>query len=145
MLGLRHVGIVVRDMDKALDFYQGLLKLKIVKKNDENSEFINKICGIKDSRLNTIKLSARDGNLIELLYFVSPTAKKIKSGGLSGLGLSHVSFTVKNITKEYNRLKKAGVFFNSRPQTSPDGYAKVVFCRDYEGNYIELVEVLRAK
>ena len=32
--------------------------------------------------------------------------------------------------------------FNSSPQISPDGYAKVVFCRAPEGTMIELVEVL---
>jgi hypothetical protein len=46
------------------------------------------------------------------------------------------------LNAEYNRLKDEGVSFNSPPQLSPDGYAKVTFCRAPEGTFIELVEVL---
>ena len=43
----------------------------------------------------------------------------------------------------YNRLVEAGVYFNSPPQLSPDGFAKVTFCKDPDGSLIELVEELR--
>ncbi len=58
-------------------------------------------------------------------------------------GFTLIAFTVDDLDREYERLRAAGVAFNARPQTSPDGYAKVTFCRDPEGNLIELVEVLR--
>jgi hypothetical protein len=35
-----------------------------------------------------------------------------------------------------------GIDFNAPPQQAPDGGAKVTFCCDPEGNFLELVEVL---
>jgi catechol 2,3-dioxygenase-like lactoylglutathione lyase family enzyme len=145
MKGVRHVGIVVTDMEKALSFYHGLLGLKIVKDAKESSAYIDTVCGMKNAIVKTVKLATDDSSLIELLHFISPLDVNTKTKGLNNIGFSHVSFTVDDIEEEYKRLKKLGVYFNSPPQFSPDGYAKVVFCRDMEGNFIELVEVLKVK
>lgn len=137
----RHVGIVVSDLNAALYFYRDLLGLKIVKESDESGNFIETIQGIKGVNVKTIKMECEDGNLIELLYFKSHL-KKAKERPFPEIGASHVAFTVKNLEKEYERLKGFGIFFNSSPQISPDGYAKVTFCKDPDGTLIELVEVL---
>jgi catechol 2,3-dioxygenase-like lactoylglutathione lyase family enzyme len=143
MKGIRHTGIVVKDMEGALYFYRDLLGFKIVKKMQESGNYIDTVCGVKNVSVTTIKLSADDNNLIELLYFLSPVSKSdavVK--GLTDKGFTHISFTVENIDAIYDYLRKAGIHFNSSPQVSSDGYAKVAFCRDPEGNFIELVEVL---
>ena len=44
--------------------------------------------------------------------------------------------------KIYLDLLELGLKFNKNPQRSPDGKAKVCFCRDYDGTLIELVEEL---
>lgn len=142
MKGLRHVGIVVKDMEKALYFYRDLLGFKIVKKMQESGNYIDALCGVKNISVITVKLSADDNNSIELLYFNSPVSKNNEARGLTDTGFSHISCTVKNIDAIYERLSKTGIRFNSLPQVSSDGYAKVVFCRDPEGNFIEFVEML---
>lgn len=142
MKEIRHVGIVVKDMEKALYFYRDLLGFKIVKKMQESGNYINTVCGVKNISVITVKLSADDNNLIELLCFLSPVSKNDTAKGLIDAGFSHISCTVENIDAIYDRLSKAGICFNSFPQVSSDGYAKVAFCRDPEGNFIELVEVL---
>jgi catechol 2,3-dioxygenase-like lactoylglutathione lyase family enzyme len=142
MKGIRHAGIVVKDMEKALYFYRDLLGFKIVKKMQESGNYIDTICGVKNTSVITVKLSADDNNLIELLYFISPVSKNNAAKSLTDAGFSHISCTVKNIDDIYGRLSKAGICFNSLPQVSSDGYAKVAFCLDPEGNFIELVEVL---
>jgi len=143
MIGIRHAGLVVKDLKEALHFYRDLLGFKIVKKMVESGEYINVVCATKDTKVMTVKLAAGDNNLIELLCFFPPLASKVNFKKFNTPGFSHISCTVKNIEKEYKRLKEAGIRFNSLPQESPDGYAKVVFCRDPEGNFIELVEVLK--
>lgn len=145
MKGFRHVGIVVRDMERALYFYRDLLGFKIVKKIQESSNYIDAVCGVKNISVITVKLSADDSNLIELLYFISPVSKKISAKGLTEVGISHISCTVENVDAVYDCLSKAGIHFNSPPQVSPDGYAKVAFCQDPEGNFIELVEALESR
>lgn len=139
MKAVRHVGIVVKDLKGALRFYNDILGLKIQRKTLEEGKYIDKVMALKGVKVRTIKMSADDGNLIELLCFESHPVKVLKRG-ISDPGFSHVAFTVEDIDCEYKRLKGRRVWFNSLPQTSPDGRAKVLFCRDPEGNIIELVE-----
>ena len=138
---IRHTGIVVSDLHKSLHFYRDLLGFEIVKDNIESGDYIDFVLSLKNVSVKTIKMKAPDGNLIELLYFKSHP-KKPKNIDISDLGCSHIAFTVGNVEKEYKRLLGEGVTFNSNPKISPDGYAKVVFCRDPDGVWIELVEVL---
>jgi catechol 2,3-dioxygenase-like lactoylglutathione lyase family enzyme len=136
------VGIVVSDLNKALYFYQHLLGLKIVRQMNESGPYIDKVSGLKGVHVTTAKLAAGDGTLVELLRFNSHPHKTPGEKDMCEIGVSHVAFTVGNLDAEYTRLLGAGVRFNSPPQTSPDGYAKVAFCRDPDCSPIELVEVL---
>ena len=138
---IRHTGLVVSDLKKGLHFYRDLLGLKVFKNRHESGRYIDLIFGIKNANVKTIKLSAADGSLIELLYFPSYRKKYFRKK-IYEIGFSHVAFTVKEIDKEYKRLLKAGVEFHSPPQFSPDGYAKVAYCRDFDHNPVELVQVL---
>ncbi len=79
--------------------------------------------------------------LIELLKYHSHPAEQ-KTREIYEIGISHIAFTVDDLDFEYERLKDKGIQFNSPPQLSLDGYAKVTFCRVPEGTLIELVEVL---
>lgn len=142
MKHIRHTGIVVTNLKKSLHFYQDLLGLRIVKRMNESSDYIDKISGLSNVRVTTVKMSAKDGNLIELLYYHSHPRNAPAKKEIYDIGISHVAFTVENLDKEYKRLSKANVQFNSSPEVSPDGYAKVVFCKDPDGNLIELVQVL---
>lgn len=139
---IRHTGIVVSDLEQALHFYVDLLGLKVTKRMDESGEYIDNISGLKNVRVTTVKMAAEDGNLIEILYYHSHQRKSAKNRETCETGISHIAFTVENVDAEYERLSKAGVPFNSTPQKSPDGYARVTFCRDPDGTLIELVEML---
>ncbi len=138
---IRHTGIVVSNLDKTLHFYRDILGLKIKREMIESGKYIDSLSGLKEVRVKTIKMSADDGNLIELLYYGSHPRKSINRD-ICDIGYSHIAFTVENLGYEYKRLKEKGIKFNCTPQISPDGKAKVVFCRDPEGNLIELVEEL---
>lgn len=143
MKAIRHIGIVVSDLDKALYFYRDLLGLKIVKDMNESGDYIDKISDLKGVQVRTVKMAADDGNLIELLFYSSHLDRSDKKRPINQFGCSHVAFTVENLDEEYKRLTQAGIGFSAPPQHSPDGYAKVTFCKDPDGSHIELVEVLR--
>ena len=140
MKQVRHTGIVVRDLNRALRFYRDLLGLKVVKSKDESGRYISAVTGIKGTKIRTVKMAADDGNLVELVYFYNK--KFAKTGPSWRPGMSHISFTVDDIDAEYKRLRKEGAAFISAPKPSPGGYARMAFCKDFEGNLIELVEVL---
>ena len=140
---VRHTGIVVSNLEEALHFYRDLLGLKIVKDADESGDYIDNMLSLKKVRVRTIKMADDDGNLIELLYFQSHSCEAKKDRHFYEIGVSHVAFTVEDIDATYRKLKEEGVFFNAAPQYSPDGYAKVTFCKDPDDSLVELVEVLK--
>ena len=142
---IRHTGIVVNELKDSLFFYTELLGFKVVKKMIESGNYINNMLSLKDVKVTTIKLAAPDGNLIELLYYHSHRGINKGQKEIFEPGLSHMAFTVDDLDKEYDRLTKAGITFNAPPQFSPDRFAKVTFCKDPDGNLIELVEILKDK
>lgn len=140
---VRHLGIVVSDIGKALHFYQDLLGFKLVSINNESGEYIDNMLSLPNICVTTIKLSAADnGALIELLDFKSHNDYATKGRHIYSIGASHVAFTVDNLDALYHRLLEAGVRFNASPQLSQDGHVKVTFCYDPDGTPVELVEVL---
>lgn len=138
---IRHTGIVVKDLESSLHFYRDLLGLKIVRKIDESGTYIDNILLLEKVRVTTVKMCSSSGQMVELLAYSSHPAEQ-KGREINEIGISHMAFTVKNLDVAYERLKDKGVEFNSYPQLSPDGFAKVAFCRAPEGTFIELVEVL---
>jgi catechol 2,3-dioxygenase-like lactoylglutathione lyase family enzyme len=145
MIEIRHAGIVVTDLERALYFYCDLLGLKILKSMEEKGAYLDNMLGCEDVLVTTVKLASGKGNaVLELLHFKSPPTPGAQTPGLFDLGPTHVAFTVEDLDVTFKRLARAGVPFNAPPQLSPDGLAKVTFCQDPDGTFIELVEILEA-
>ncbi len=138
---IRHTGIVVDDLEKSLHFYQDLLGFKIAKQMREKSTYIDNVLALKGVEVTMIKMTAPDGQMIELLKYHSHPQEVI-SRKICDVGPTHIAFTVDNLTTTYQELMAQGIIFNGQPCVSPDGYAKVAFCNAPEGTFIELVEVL---
>jgi len=140
---VRHVGIVVNNMENSLNFYRDLLGLKIVRDMDENGNHLDNMLSLDNVEVRTVKLSVQDNiTLIELLEFKSHNDNQVRN--FYTIGASHVAFTVENIEKLYQNLSVKDVEFNAPPQKSPDGLVKVTFCKDPDGTPIELVEILNS-
>lgn len=141
---LRHFGIVVADLDRALDFYGGLLELKVIRRMDEHGPFVDGILGHQAVRVTTVKMGGNSGEtLLELLKFHTPEVAGQSNGrGLFSIGPTHLALTVGDIETLCERLRAAGVRFISVPRLSADGLAKVCFCFDPEGTPLELVQLL---
>jgi catechol 2,3-dioxygenase-like lactoylglutathione lyase family enzyme len=140
IIEIRHFGIVVENLQKSLDFYQNLLGFELVVTASENSAFIDKILGFDSSELKTCKLKGPDGIMIELLDFGKDNVSRKSS--ISSTGPTHLALTVNDVEEAFRYMTKQKIKFISPPQISPDGYAKVAFCKAPEGTYIEIVEVL---
>ena len=139
---VRHVGIVVRDLELAVRFYQEVLGLEVVNRQDEAGSHLDVMLGLTNARVTTVKMSAAEGpTLVELLEFHSHPDDRPAAHPYS-LGPTHVAFTVDDLRQRYGRLNEQGVRFMAPPEPSPDGKALVTFCRDPEGNLIELVEAM---
>ena len=138
---IRHTGIVVADLEASLYFYHDLLGFQITKKMEEAGDYIDDISSLRNVKVTTVKMTSPSGQMIELLKYHSHPAEQ-KMSEICELGISHIAFTIDDLDIEYERLQNKGIQFNSPPQLSPDGYAKVTFCRAPEGTLIELVEIL---
>lgn len=142
MKAIRHTGIVVTDMEKAFRFYRDLLGLKPIVDFMEKGEYIDTVLAERGVHVRMVKLVADDGGMIELLQYYSHPKKPSLNKKIYETGFTHMAFTVASIDEIYKRLTEAGVKFNSPPIVSPDAKARLAFCRDMDGNYLELVEVL---
>jgi len=143
MLNIRHTGIVVSDAEKSIDFYTNLLGFRIKKDMMESGDYIDNFSALKNVRVRTIKMTLENDDMVELLWYETHPEEPDMSRPITRIGCSHFAMIVKNLDETYERLVEAGVYFNSPPQLSPDGFAKVTFCKDPDGSLIELVEELR--
>lgn len=139
--GIRHTGIVVADLDAMLRFYRDLLGCRVHTEMDESGTYIENMLAIKGVRVRTVKLAVPGGGGIELLDFQSPSPVEMPPRAPAECGLTHMAFQVDDIERTYGDLVAAGISFNAPPQDSPDGKARVTFCRDPEGNLVEIVEL----
>jgi len=139
---IRHTGLVVADLEKALHFWRDLLGFRIEKQMEESGAHIDAMMGLKGVLVTTVKMTAPEGGMIELLYFHSHPDRPSWMGTPYSTGFTHVAMTVINLDDAYEKLSNAGVEFFAPPQYSPDGAVKVIYCKGPEGVLLELVERL---
>jgi glyoxylase I family protein len=139
---IRHIGIVVTNMDKSLEFYRDLMGLEPVIDFVEKGEFIATLSNAKGINLRMVKLIAADGGMIELLQYISHPQDERGDNKLYETGPTHVAFTVDDVEAIYADWSAKGITCSSKPVTSPDGKAKLFFCQDPDGTFLELVQML---
>ena len=139
---IRHTGLVVADLDRALHFWCDVLGFKVIKQMEETGPHLNAMMDLTGVRVTTVKIAAPDGNLVELLSFHSHPDKPNWEGTPYSTGFTHIALTVDNLDQLVLQLAEEGVRFPASPQHSPDGYAKVIYAQGPEGVLLELVEVL---
>jgi catechol 2,3-dioxygenase-like lactoylglutathione lyase family enzyme len=139
---IRHTGLVVADLERALHFWCDALGFKVVRQMEESGPHIDAMMGLHDVRVTTAKLAAPDGNLIELLQFHSHPDRPQWDGAPYSTGFTHIALTVDDLDALVGKLAPLGVTFPAPPQYSPDGGVKVIYAKGPEGILLELVEIL---
>ena len=140
--GVRHTGIVVNDINGAINFWVDLLEFKIVSDQVETGEFINRLLALDSVEVQTVKLVAKDETMIELLHFKSHSHNEYWEGNPYSKGLTHVALNVSDITELTKRLSKLGYQSLNQHQISPDGKVRVCYVKAFEGLLLELVQAL---
>ena len=144
-MNLRHVGITVKDIDLAKNFYCNLLGFEIKREMLEQGKFIDSISGLQNVSVTTVKMihpESSSSGMLELLKYESHDTQTNRLQINNG-GITHFAITVKDLRGLHKKLKENNVEFNCKPSVSDDGGALVTFCRDFEGNLIELVEIIQ--
>ncbi|HYQ72581.1 MAG TPA: VOC family protein [Gammaproteobacteria bacterium] len=119
VLALNHVSLLVQDTERALQFYHGLLGLAIDTSRPD--------LGFPGAFLDA-------GNAqIHLLELAAPSAQD--TGGKHGGRDRHVALDVQDLEAVIRALETAGIAYT----VSRSG-RRALFCRDPDGNAVELVE-----
>ncbi len=141
---IRHVGIVVRDLEKSLRFYSDVLGLEIYRRYVEEGSFIDELTGLSKVRLEWVKLAIPKGGLIELLQYHSHPDEAAPVVAVpapsNNMGCSHVALTVTNLEATYRLLCERGYLAKSSPIVTPNQNAKIIYCHDPDGTILELIQ-----
>jgi catechol 2,3-dioxygenase-like lactoylglutathione lyase family enzyme len=134
---IRHSCITTKDLKRCLSFYRDFLGLKVIVQKSEEGSYIENLLGLKDVKLTYVKLRSKDNPIpvLEIYYF--DDGREVNIGNFH-----HIAFTVDNIKSLKSFLVGKGVPPLSEPQLDHGKKNLVMFCRDYDGNLIEFVEVL---
>ncbi len=119
VLSLHHVSLLVKDTAKALEFYCGVLALE----KDQNRPDL----GFPGAWLN---IGEQQIHLLELAN-PDPVNGRPEHGGRD----RHTAFFIDDLAAMEAKLHNAGLKF-----TRSKSGRKALFCRDYDGNGVELIE-----
>ncbi len=118
---LNHFGIVVRDLDASLAFYEGVLGARTVFRRFAES-----------TQTHVVYLQLGQG-LIELLHPLEPAEG-------AETGITHIAFMTDDLDGDHAALVDAGVESISEPKAAATGVGRLAFVRDPNGIRVELLQ-----
>jgi catechol 2,3-dioxygenase-like lactoylglutathione lyase family enzyme len=149
--GIHHIGVSVPDLDRAREFYIGLLGgvEEVAPLEWRDNAFIDAVVGLKDSAAR--QFMVRLGNThIEVFEYTQPrSAPQDLDRGVHNFGYTHFCIQVDDVLAVHERLVEAGIRVHTPPSVAgisvdangvKKGYA-ATYCRDPFGNVFEIIEI----
>ncbi|NND54822.1 MAG: glyoxalase/bleomycin resistance/dioxygenase family protein [Gammaproteobacteria bacterium] len=138
--GLHHAAISTPDLDRCIRFYTETIGGAVAWEFgwDKGTPAADEFTGVPDSACRAAMLKIGE-TFLEVFEFSSPQQDaRTELRPVHRYGINHICFEVTDIQSEYERLKNAGVPFNTEPM-SQEG-STLVYGRDPDGNVVELIE-----
>ncbi len=142
-----HFCITVKDMERSLVFYRDALGLKVDIDEIISSPDLDKAVMESGARLRMVMLSDESEGLpvVELVEWKSrpPIERPPEHLGFSSTGLGEICFSVPDLEKLEENLKKYGFEFRTPVWTFEVGEfgTKVTHAVDPDGVQVELIEI----
>src|SRR5687767_9552016 len=135
-----HTGITVSDFNRAVRFYWEVFGCPLVGVADTPPDRVRTFFGVNGPapRCKIGWIRVPGGAVLEIFEFHPQLPPRTVPW--NGVGLTHISFNVRNLQKWHDDLTRAGVECVSRPEQSPRGHW-FFFARDFDGNLIELMDL----
>ena len=124
--GVDNIGICVKDLKRAVKFYQDLGFTKAY----ENERGVTMVAGTAKLFVFQTRKSNPEAVKRDFTLFQNP------------LGLDHISFEVEDVDRVYSEGKAKGLVFNGEPADQSWG-ARMVSIRDPDGNNLYLLKWLK--
>ena len=148
MLGMSHVAICVRNLERTLRFYRDLLGFQVVKDalQDTRTGGLPHLYRNRHAQRRVVHLQAGPGSSIPILVITEHPGDVV--GGepimLDQVGISHLSFTVASVDEITKRLLAQGAETCGPPDAFQDsqGRLRTVFFRDPDGILVQFDEGL---
>lgn len=139
------VGIVVKDMDRSLQFYTGVLGFKKISDQEYQGEKREKLLGLFGLHTRVVKLQLGD-EFIELTDYLTSGGRSIPEDARSNdLFFQHIAIVVSDMEKAYAHLRKYTVeHVSTSPQTLPKSIPaaegiKAFYFHDPDDHNLELI------
>jgi len=108
-----HVGIEVPDLEKARHFYCDILGFEEIFRIEFGGPVLDQLSGLTDAKEEMIQILVPGGIRIELQKY-TPQGR-VGESAVNHQGLNHLSFGVKDIHAEHERLVSLGVNCRCEP------------------------------
>src|ERR671915_1268886 len=138
-----NVGIVVEDIDAAIDFFTEL-GLELEGRAPIEGDWADGVTGLRDMRVEIAMMRTPDGHSrIEMSRFIAPrVVADHRNAPVNALGYLRVMFTVADIDETLVRLRKRGAQLVGDVVQYEEAY-RLCYIRGPEGLLIGLAEELR--
>lgn len=138
-----NVGIVVEDLDRAIEFFREL-GLELEGRAPIEGEWAGGVTGLRDMRVEIAMMRTPDGHgRLELSRFLAPAViADHRSAPVNALGYLRVMFAVTDIDETVNRLRGLGAELVGEIVQYENSY-RLCYIRGVEGILIGLAEELR--
>jgi catechol 2,3-dioxygenase-like lactoylglutathione lyase family enzyme len=143
VIRMDNVGIVVEDLDAAVDFFTEL-GLSLEGRMPIEGEWAGRVTGVRDQRVEIAMMRTPDGhNRLELSRFDAPAiASDHRTAPVNSLGYLRVMFTVEDIDDTLVRLSKLGATVVDEVVNYENIY-RLCYIRGPEGILIGIAQQLR--
>lgn len=137
-----NVGIVVEDLDGAIDFYREL-GLELEGRATIEGEWAGRVTGLGDQRVEIAMMRTPDGHSrLELSRFLSPpVVADHRNAPVNALGYLRTMFTVDDVDETLERLRRRGAQLVGEVVQYKDAY-RLCYIRGPEGILIGLAQEL---
>ena len=139
MINLRHVGLIVTSIDESYKLYRDVFGFIPRVDQIEKGDFYEHLTGLKEGIARTSKCYSKDETCIELIEYQSQDSIK-RNKELTSDGFNHIALNVDSLDDVHKKLLEIGIEFINEPKFNDERTAKVAFCKDFEGNLLELVQ-----
>ena len=135
-----NVGIVVEDIDAAIEFFREL-GLELQGRAMVEGEWAGRVTGLRDQRVEIAMMRTPDGHSrLELSRFLAPhVVADHRNAPVNALGYLRVMFTVDDIDDTLARLRKHGAQLVGEVVQYEDSY-RLCYIRGPEGLLIGLAQ-----